>query len=95
MNEHISSMQEKQSNRPQTPHAPFPCDVQEVKFNNEAAGITLAGTLTLSASLIEHFSFQALGILIVVCVVSSAVAHKVFQAGLKRYESGNMMNVRM
>ncbi len=33
--------------RPQTPQAPFPYTSEEVTFKNEAAGITLAGTLTL------------------------------------------------
>jgi pimeloyl-ACP methyl ester carboxylesterase len=32
--------------RPQTPHAPFPYQSQDVTFRNEAAGVTLAGTLT-------------------------------------------------
>lgn len=34
-------------NRPQEPKAPFPYLVEEVKFKNENAGHTLAGTLTL------------------------------------------------
>ena len=33
-------------NRPQEPKTPLPYNVQEVKFTNETAGITLAGTLT-------------------------------------------------
>lgn len=32
--------------RPQTPHAPFPYRNQDVTFRNEAADVTLAGTLT-------------------------------------------------
>ena len=34
-------------NRPQTPQEPFPYTVQEVTFENEVAGIKLAGTLTI------------------------------------------------
>lgn len=33
--------------RPQEPHGPFPYLTEEIKFRNEQAGITLAGTLTL------------------------------------------------
>jgi hypothetical protein len=33
--------------RPQTPHAPYPYDERQVHYRNDAAGITLAGTLTL------------------------------------------------
>jgi pimeloyl-ACP methyl ester carboxylesterase len=33
-------------NRPQEPQEPFPYKVEEVDYSNEAAGITLAGTLT-------------------------------------------------
>jgi hypothetical protein len=33
--------------RPQTPHGPYPYRVREVRYRNEAAQITLAGTLTL------------------------------------------------
>lgn len=33
--------------RPQTPKGPFPYEVKEVRFDNKAAGITLAGSLTL------------------------------------------------
>jgi uncharacterized protein len=32
--------------RPQEPKPPFPYNQEEVKFNNEGAGVTLAGTLT-------------------------------------------------
>ena len=34
-------------NRPQEPKAPFPYLIEDVQFRNKAAGITLAGTLTL------------------------------------------------
>jgi ABC-2 type transport system permease protein len=51
--------------------------------------------VTLPATLVDHFSFQTLAILITTCVVSSFAAQKVFTIGLKRYESGNMVNVRM
>jgi fermentation-respiration switch protein FrsA (DUF1100 family) len=34
-------------NRPQEPHPPFPYIAEDVTFENQAAGITLAGTLTL------------------------------------------------
>ncbi len=36
--------------RPQEPKEPYPYDADEVTFNNAAAGITLAGTLTLPRS---------------------------------------------
>lgn len=51
--------------------------------------------VTLPASLVYDFSFQKLFVLICACVVSSIIAHKVFKAGLRRYESGNMVNVRL
>ena len=51
--------------------------------------------VTLPATLVDAFSVQALIILIVVSVFSSFVAHKVFKAGLRRYESGSMINVRL
>ena len=35
--------------RPQSPRPPFPYTAKEVAFDNSAAGITLAGTLTLPA----------------------------------------------
>jgi len=38
---------ETELRRPQMPKAPYPYVVKEVKFENEEAGITLAGTLTL------------------------------------------------
>ncbi|MFT5302152.1 MAG: hypothetical protein ACI814_002966, partial [Mariniblastus sp.] len=34
-------------NRPQRPVGPFPYDIKEVSFENEADGLTLAGTLTI------------------------------------------------
>lgn len=34
-------------NRPQTPKAPFPYKSEDISFRNEAAGINLAGTLTI------------------------------------------------
>ena len=34
-------------NRPQEPEAPFPYDIEEVRIASSAAGVTLAGTLTL------------------------------------------------
>jgi hypothetical protein len=36
--------------RPQEPEPPYPYDAEEVAFENEAAGVTLAGTLTLPRS---------------------------------------------
>ncbi|MFH1831495.1 MAG: ABC-2 family transporter protein [bacterium] len=51
--------------------------------------------VTLPARLVNNFSFQTLAILICACAVSSFIAHKVFKAGLRRYESGNMINVRL
>jgi pimeloyl-ACP methyl ester carboxylesterase len=33
--------------RPQEPHGPFPYDSEDVAFENAAAGVTLAGTLTM------------------------------------------------
>jgi pimeloyl-ACP methyl ester carboxylesterase len=40
--------------RPQTPKPPFPYKVGELKYKNEAAGITLAGTLTVPESRGPH-----------------------------------------
>ncbi|MGE3108749.1 MAG: alpha/beta hydrolase family protein [Phycisphaerales bacterium] len=37
----------KELNRPQEPKAPFPYDAHEVTFENQADGISLAGTLTI------------------------------------------------
>lgn len=39
--------EEEKSVRPQEPRPPFPYQAEEVSFTNAAAGITLAGTLTL------------------------------------------------
>lgn len=36
----------QQQERPQTPKPPFPYEIQEIKFTNSRAGITLVGTLT-------------------------------------------------
>ena len=51
--------------------------------------------VTLPARLVDHFSLLNLGILISGCVISSFISYKIFKAGLRRYESGNMVNVRM
>jgi Lysophospholipase len=40
--------------RPQEPQPPFPYKTEEVKFRNENAGISLAGTLTLPATGSKH-----------------------------------------
>lgn len=47
-NEKVKSVE--QPNRPQTPKPPFPYTQEEVSFENKAAGITLAGTLTFAQS---------------------------------------------
>lgn len=36
-----------EARRPQTPKAPFPYQSEEVKYENKAGGVTLAGTLTI------------------------------------------------
>ena len=41
-------------NRPQEPRPPFPYTAEDVHFRNEAAGITLAGTLTLPEGNTPH-----------------------------------------
>jgi len=41
-------------NRPQEPQPPFPYHVEEVTYENAAAGITLAGTLTMPSSQGPH-----------------------------------------
>lgn len=51
--------------------------------------------VTLPATLVDNFSIQTLLILVCACVISSFISHKVFKAGLRRYESGNMVNVRL
>lgn len=50
---------------------------------------------TLPSRLVDNFSIQKLLILICACVISSLISYKIFKAGLKRYESGNMLNVRL
>jgi ABC-2 type transport system permease protein len=51
--------------------------------------------VTLPAKLVDNFSVKIFVILVCVCIVSSFIAHIIFKAGLRRYESGNMVNVRM
>jgi ABC-2 type transport system permease protein len=51
--------------------------------------------VTLPARLVNNFSVLNLLILVLACVLSSFVSYKVFKAGLRRYESGNMVNVRL
>lgn len=51
--------------------------------------------VTLPASLIDTFSYRTLAVLIAVLIASTIVAHLVFAAGLRRYESGNLINVKM
>ncbi len=51
--------------------------------------------VTLPARLVNNFSVLNLIILVCGCVISSFISHKIFKAGLRRYESGNMVNVRM
>ena len=41
-------------NRPQEPKAPFPYLIEDIQFRNEAAGITLSGTLTLPSEGEKH-----------------------------------------
>jgi len=51
--------------------------------------------ITLPAQLVDHFSFSTIGILLCACIISSCISSFVFKKGLKRYESGNLVNVRM
>lgn len=51
--------------------------------------------VTMPARLVNDFSLLNLGILCLACVVFSLISRFVFKAGLKRYESGNMVNVRV
>lgn len=51
--------------------------------------------VTLPASLIDAFSYRTLAILIAAIVISTIVARLVFTAGLRRYESGNLINVKV
>ena len=51
--------------------------------------------VTLPARLVNNFSVLNLLILILACVLSSFISYKVFKVGLRRYESGNMVNVRL
>jgi ABC-type uncharacterized transport system permease subunit len=44
---------------------------------------------------VNNFSVLNLLVLVLACVLSSLISHKVFKAGLRRYESGNMVNVRL
>ena len=51
--------------------------------------------VTLPAQLISNFTPTVLAILILACIVSSFCASKIFKKGLSRYESGNLVNVRI
>ncbi len=51
--------------------------------------------VTLPARLVDGFSVETLLNLIAACVVSSFIAYVVFTKGLKRYESGNLVSVKM
>lgn len=51
--------------------------------------------VTLPAKLVDNFSCKILLILIGACVVSSFIARFIFKKGLQRYESGNLISVRM
>lgn len=51
--------------------------------------------VTLPANLVESFSLTTLAILVFASVASSFLAYFVFTKGLKRYESGNLVTVRM
>jgi len=51
--------------------------------------------VTLPAQLVDNFSIQTLLMLFCVSMVSSFIANKIFKFGLRRYESGNMVNVRV
>lgn len=50
--------------------------------------------VTMPAKLVNDFSLTNLTILCSACILFSIIARFVFKAGLKRYESGNMINVR-
>lgn len=51
--------------------------------------------VTLPLELIKSFSFSGFAILSAIAIASSVLAVKIFSAGLKRYESGNLINVKM
>jgi len=50
--------------------------------------------ITLPVNLVRDFSWEWLGYLAVFCAAINWLARKVFSSGLRRYESGNMINVR-
>ncbi|MEM9412051.1 MAG: alpha/beta fold hydrolase, partial [Planctomycetota bacterium] len=52
--EEFSDTKNTWENRPQRPQAPFPYKSEAVKFENENANVTLAGTLTIPKDGIKH-----------------------------------------
>lgn len=50
---------------------------------------------SLPADLVRTFSLTTFTILLLASIISSFVAHFVFTQGLKRYESGNLITIRM
>lgn len=51
--------------------------------------------ITLPAQLISNFSWRIFGVLIVISILSSLLANAIFSAGLRRYESGNLIGTRV
>lgn len=50
---------------------------------------------TLPVQLVRTFDLKLFSILILYCLISSIIAIFVFNKGLKRYESGNLINMRV
>lgn len=50
---------------------------------------------TVPVSVVQDFDFKGLGIVVLFWLASTVLASVVWRAGLKRYESGNLMNVRI
>ncbi|KKP35840.1 MAG: hypothetical protein UR26_C0002G0140 [candidate division TM6 bacterium GW2011_GWF2_32_72] len=75
---------------------PYPFSVFPVPFKYILMSIVPSFfVVTMPARLVDSFSIQTLIVLVCVCLVVSFLANKVFKSGLRRYESGNMMNVRL
>ncbi len=49
----------------------------------------------LPVELLKHFNWEFLGILVAAVIFSSIISLTVFHKGLRRYESGNLINIRL
>ena len=73
------------------PHSMFPSPFKYIFMTIIPSFFVVA----LPADLVESFSLTTFSILLCVSIGSSFLAYFVFTKGLKRYESGNLVTVRM